>query len=445
MKAVVILLVSLVGAVAVASREEHRRLQGEYVLIKSSNYDGCIELRGGVATDDSVLILGPCTPEQAWRYDEDGRFHAFTDDSKCMQAARGGTIEDGSKMRVFPCDTTRADQVFEWDAGESAPIQLGIRPDLCGVFRGVNAMIDQDNIILKECDSINPDRLPWKAVPVSPPTTKGGTLLALGDSLCTGQLPEPKNTIFVSDEGYVDTLFEYLKENYDFDALLKICCPGEGSAEMIDANANEPPSDGSFCYGNANPDALPSQLDAAVEALQSGTVRLISISIGANDIFSCVFASNPEECATTQIQAFVDNLVVILTVLTEATENMPPIVAMTPYNPILAYALSENENEQALAPASQAAVVGLQKEAGRVYDSFNVPTVFGQVVFDGLNETLVDGIPQNVVNICMLTGMCNETDSGYILRNAQLRDIHATPEGYETLGVAHFELVDGLL
>jgi hypothetical protein len=42
--------------------------------------------------------------------------------------------------------------------------------------------------------------------------------------------------------------------------------------------------------------------------------------------------------------------------------------------------------------------------------------------------------------------MCEETETGgYVLKSAELRNIHPTPEGYEKLGVAHLELVDALL
>lgn len=281
--------------------------------------------------------------------------------------------------------------------------------------------------------------------PTRPPEPEEarGTLLAIGDSLCTGQLPEPKNTVFFSDEGFVDVLFEYLEDNYDFDKLQKICCPGEDSAELIDASFAVPPSDGSNCY--LEPNTPPSQLDAAITALQSGEIGLISISIGANDVFSCAFAPNPEECATTQIESFVMNLQFILNTLEGATDDLPPIVAITPYNPLLALFLSEDENERALVPISQQAVVGLQTEAAKVYDAFNVETVFGHFIFGGLNDTLVDGTPQNVINICKYTGMCDETESGYVLKSNELRDIHPVPKGYEKLGIAHFDPVDELL
>ena len=277
------------------------------------------------------------------------------------------------------------------------------------------------------------------------PPSQTRTLLAMGDSLCTGQLPEPKGTIVFSNEGYVDTLFEYLQDNHDFTTLEKVCCPGEDSQELINPIADPPISDGSFCYPTES--GVPSQLDAAVAALESNNVGLISISLGANDIFACGFAPNPEECVTTQLERLVINLTTILTTLTNGASAPTPIVAMVPYNPYLAFSLSDVPQEQALVPISILSTAALQTAATQVYGQFQVPVVSGNDVFDGLNNsTLEDGIPQNVFNICAYTGMCEETETGgYVLKSTELRNIHPTPEGYEKLGVAHFELVDALL
>lgn len=296
-----------------------------------------------------------------------------------------------------------------------------------------------------------PGPSPTPRPPPSPttPPTQARTLLAVGDSLCAGQLPEPKNTILFSDEAYVDTLFEYLQENYDFDTLEKVCCSAEDSYELINASANPPTSDGSICYPDQE-SGVSTQLDAAVVALQSGNndIGLITISIGANDIFPCGFAANPEECVTSQLQKLIVNLQTILTTLTEAstTTPPPPIIAMTPYNAYLAFYLSDVEQEQALVPVSILSSVVVQTETTKLYNAFNVPVVGGNDVFDGLNNSTVNGVPQNVINICRYTGMCEETESGeYVLLSAELRDIHPFPEGSEKLGQAHFDVVDELL
>lgn len=133
-----------------------------YFMLESFNYAGCIELEDGDASNDNKLILGPCNSDQGWRYDENGLFHSSVDDSKCMQAARGGTIRDGSKLRVFSCDEDEEGQVFDFNLG--GHISLKSDPDLCVVFRGTTANIDEDPIIMKECDEVLEARLEWDRV-----------------------------------------------------------------------------------------------------------------------------------------------------------------------------------------------------------------------------------------------------------------------------------------
>ena len=134
-----------------------------YFLLQSESYAGCIELKDGKLENDNSLVLGPCNTDQQWRYDADGLFHSFLDDSKCMQAARGGSIRDGSKMRFFTCNTNERGQVFEFNEG--GQISLKSDPNLCVVFRGINPQFNVDPIILKNCDAIDPgDRLQWNRV-----------------------------------------------------------------------------------------------------------------------------------------------------------------------------------------------------------------------------------------------------------------------------------------
>lgn len=138
-------------------------VQRPYFMLESFNYGGCIELEDEKAEDDNKLILGPCNSNEGWRYDEDGLFHSSIDDSKCLQAARGGTIRDGSKLRVFSCNKNEDGQVFDFGSG-GGTISLKSDPDLCVVFRGTTASIGTDPIIMKDCDVIEEERLDWGRV-----------------------------------------------------------------------------------------------------------------------------------------------------------------------------------------------------------------------------------------------------------------------------------------
>lgn len=133
-----------------------------YFMLESFNYGGCIEPRDGRAENDNKLFLAPCNSNQGWRYDSDGLFHSSVDDSKCMQVGRGGTIQDGSKLRVFTCNKNDNGQVFSFDS--TGHLSLKSRPDLCVVFRGIAANVDIDPIVVKYCDSVEDDRLEWDRV-----------------------------------------------------------------------------------------------------------------------------------------------------------------------------------------------------------------------------------------------------------------------------------------
>lgn len=317
-----------------------------------------------------------------------------------------------------------------------------------GSDRRLGSPIGGQSPIAHEESSLFWDRLlqtTYSSMPLTPsaaPTSKT-VYLAIGDSLCTGQLPEPKNQALYSDKGYTDNLFDYLKTSQGIDTLNKICCPGEDSHELINGTYNQPPSDGSKCYGKV--DELPNQLEAAIQAMQSDSVEFITISVGANDVFGCLETSDPVACGSRRIAELVANLATIVATILEALgSNVPPIIAMTPYNPILAYSLSDNAAEQALVPISQQVITELHTATTEnVYEPFGIPVVDALIVFDGLNDTLVDGVPQSVVSICEYTGMCRKTESGdYVLNDSLVRDIHPTEGGYERLAKAHNEIVE---
>lgn len=82
----------------------------------------------------------------------------------CLQAGYGNTLEDGSKMRVFPCDSTNEFQQFSWNEfGTANPIKLRSTKykSLCATNRGTHA--DKgDPIIFKVCDTLHPkSRMNW--------------------------------------------------------------------------------------------------------------------------------------------------------------------------------------------------------------------------------------------------------------------------------------------
>lgn len=135
------------------------------------------------------------------------------------------------------------------------------------------------------------------AVTRSSPLTRGSTYLALGDSVTFGYqeatvIPKPDYLDPASFPGYPEQIGKALHVG-----VTNLACPGETSASLINASAL---SNG--CE-NAYRKAYPlhvryrgSQLDNAISVLRRHpSIRLVSLMIGANDLFLCQ-AHTPHYC-----------------------------------------------------------------------------------------------------------------------------------------------------
>ena len=119
---------------------------------------GCLIVTDSKPRADQKLTLGKCgLPGQEWRLDNDSLYHTNLDDGMCMQAGREGTPAHGTKLRIFPCDKNSTLQHFEGPISETyiGGIRLKNYPNLCVDWRGVNANIKQDPIIVKDCKKVN--------------------------------------------------------------------------------------------------------------------------------------------------------------------------------------------------------------------------------------------------------------------------------------------------
>ena len=119
---------------------------------------GCLIVTVSKPRADQKLKLGNCDlPDQEWRLDTDFLYHTKLNDSMCMQAGRGGTPVHGTKLRIFPCDKNNTLQLFEGPLSQTflGAIRLKNYPNLCVDWRGVNADINQDPIIIKDCKNKN--------------------------------------------------------------------------------------------------------------------------------------------------------------------------------------------------------------------------------------------------------------------------------------------------
>ena len=171
--------------------------------------------------------------------------------------------------------------------------------------------------------------------------------VALGDSVAAGtQQPEP-----FTDNGYTNILHDTVAQRMRITDFVNFACPADDSFEMIDGD--DGPEDGSLCYGSEAPLAplMPatgsSQLDVAVDYINhvhdgGGTIGLITLTMGANDLFRCeVFT---EECVGEALTGIAVNLQATILPALRAAAPEAAIVAMNYYNSTLAtYLIPGNE------------------------------------------------------------------------------------------------------
>src|SRR5262245_22303578 len=99
--------------------------------------------------------------------------------------------------------------------------------------------------------------------------------LALGDSLSRGIQPNPTTGVLSeTNQGYVDSLYAHLRLRRPGLRLAKLGCSGETTMTMILGGPCEYP--------------LVSQLEQAVDFLETHRVALVTLSIGGDNILHCL-------------------------------------------------------------------------------------------------------------------------------------------------------------
>ena len=252
--------------------------------------------------------------------------------------------------------------------------------------------------------------------------------LALGDSLSVGVQPDAANVNHPTAFGYSDQLYQALKATTPNLELKKLgCAVTETTTDMLKG-----PSDCRSQY------RLRVQLADAVAFLLThrGSVKLVTIDIGANDLEICGNIETGIDPTCVQ-DAFSDvgaNLPRILKALRLAAGPNVPIVGMNYYNPFLAAWLA---GATELAEQSNQLVAAYNGLLGSIYQVFHMPVADVATAFDTANFELVPApssafppmVPQNVLNVCGLTYMC------------ALGNIHATTDGYGVITQAFLEVL----
>ena len=247
--------------------------------------------------------------------------------------------------------------------------------------------------------------------------------LALGDSLAVGVQPDAAGTSVETRSGYPDRLYATLRRSHPGLRLVKLGCPGETTATMIN---------GGICRYPRG-----SQLAAAVRFLRAhpAKVSLVTIDIGANDADGCINRlsfSRISDCVRKSIPRATTNLTTIMERLRQADPH-GRIIAMSYYLPSLAQ-WRNGLVGHAVARVSVLAMEGYNTLLTRVYGGFGVrvadvfaafhSTDFGQqVTVPGFGT-----LPRNVAAICQWTWECAAPPRG--------PNVHANQAGYQVIADA---------
>jgi lysophospholipase L1-like esterase len=245
--------------------------------------------------------------------------------------------------------------------------------------------------------------------------------VSLGDSLAQGVQPNAEGVSVETDQGYADQLYAVLRRGDPGLQLVKLGCPGETTATMIN---------GGIC---SYPQG--SQLAAAVSFLQAhpGRVSLVTIDIGANDLNPCIVLTSlsaVEACVEATLPTIVANLTEIMTQLRAAGGSAVRIIGMTYYVPELADWLTGTAGQEFAELSEQLAVTfnGLlsdtyQQFGARVADVF---LAFHSTDFtDQVTLPSIGTVPLNVATICQWTWECAPPPRG--------PNEHANVTGYRVI------------
>ena len=270
----------------------------------------------------------------------------------------------------------------------------------------------------------------------SPPVSS--IYLSLGDSVAAGtQGSDP-----FTDDGYTSALFRRVKHRIGLTEHVNLACPGDDTNEMVAAENG--PDGGSACYGEDSIFGFSdlSQLEAAEAFLgdHQGSIGLITITIGANDLLLC--EEPTPECVNAVVANAAFNLQAqILPRLVAAAPGVP-IIGMNYYNPNLAYWLVPGG--EALATQSNALVAASNQVLEDSYAAYGVPVADVESAFRMLDDR-GRRTPVNVIATCAYTLMCEWDFRGFAL--SEPTDIHPSDLGYRRISWAFIRTMhqNGLL
>ncbi|MEY9213834.1 SGNH/GDSL hydrolase family protein [Thermobifida halotolerans] len=266
--------------------------------------------------------------------------------------------------------------------------------------------------------------------------------LSLGDGLAVGVQPDESGEPVETEQGYTDVVFSSLSDDPPGVEHVKLGCAGENTATFVNGGAEG-------CEYEEG-----SQLAAAEAFLEENRdrVRLVTVNIGGNNLFSCARGEDGElttaidrECVAQNLEQVAQDAPVIAQRLRAAAGEDVEIVGVTSYNPLLAMYLAEevtsavaaeDDDDRTYQDTANYTNGMLAAINGTVTDAYNaegitvanVATRFDMENFE-VPEDGEDGLPTNVRNVCRYTWMCDtERGPAVQLNEAGAKEVAALVE-----------------
>ncbi len=248
--------------------------------------------------------------------------------------------------------------------------------------------------------------------------------ISLGDSYSVGYQPSPTPG---ATAGY--TAFVAMKTNLK---LENFGCAGATTTSLLDTNGCAAP------YGPpaatdavAHPTTPQAAAARAFIRAHKGSIGLITVSIGGNDVTSCLRASNPITCVVTAIGTIQTNVTTLVHELRSAAGAGVPIIGLTYPDVFLGlWVYPPGKTDHGLATLSVTAFQSLFNPAlktaytrgGGTFVDITAATDAYTPLTKLTTLAPYGQIPTAVAEVCSLTWYCSE---GHI---------HANTAGYTFIG-----------
>lgn len=270
--------------------------------------------------------------------------------------------------------------------------------------------------------------------PPDPGAPAAQSYVSIGDSYAAGYQPTAPRKGSTTRNGFAYQVVTDAKaKGYDY-TLVNFGCSGATTVTIL-----KTPGCAAERLGPGATPYTQTQAAAAEAYLRShrGTVGLITVSIGGNDITYCGGVANPTTCLTTALGTVEKNLKTLVTGLRAAAGPKVRIVGITYPDVLLGNSLSDDVTKKQTATLSVFAFRTLINPAlkdayasvgARFVDVTEATGAYGSLD----QKTMVPpygSIPVPVAKICMLTYFC------------EFQDIHPRTKGYSIIA----DLVVGTL